>query len=306
MDNPQQDVYIPKWGGSPAWGAQEEATLMQYGERLGGISDLSLGRQPTRVGATRTAKGTQTLLAEAGLRFKIAMQAFQRFWIGVFEDVLALDQEYMPPGQEFRITGKRPTVLRIKDRTELRGNYDIRLAATTETLNREQMRQDATVIMQAVMNPAAIQGGIIGKKGLRRAYEDFLKAYSKDPEFYMEPDATPKGPVEELMMFAVGQYVSPVMGEDIDAHLRAHAAALQDPAVPVEVKKLIQRHVQETLQLKQAQQMAQMLQMRGQGAGVPQGPQAPNALQGQTAPQPNAGTPGATSPQAGMTGAPRG
>ena len=82
----------------------------------------------------------------------------------------------------------------------------------------------------------------------------------------------------------------------------------KDPAVPVDVKRLIQRHVQETLQLKQAQEMAQMLQQGSRG-GPPQGQQAPNAMQGQGAPQPNAGGPpqpqGATSPQAGMVG-PRG
>jgi len=304
VDNPQQDIFIPKWQGSPAWGAQEEATLLQYGERLGGITDLSLGRQPNRVGATRTAKGTQTLLSEAGLRFKIAMQAFQRLWVGIFSDVLALDQEYLPPGQEFRVTGKRPSVIRLKDRTELRGAYDLRLAPTTDTLNREQMRQDATVLMQAVMNPTAIQAGVIAKKGIRRAYEDLLKAYGKDPEFYMEPDASPKGPVEELMMFAVGQYVSPVMGENIDMHIKAHTEALQDPAVPREVKQLLQRHLQETVQLKQAQQLAQTMQGANGGQRPPVGQQAQNA---QTGRQPQPMNPGGqTSPQGGMTQAPGG
>jgi len=159
------------------------------------------------------------------------------------------------------------------------------------------MRQDATVIMQAVMNPAMLQSGIIGKKGVRKATEDLLKAYGKDPEFYLEPDSVVRGPIEELMMFAVGQYVSPTMGENIQMHLMAHKQALEDPNVPIEVKKLIQRHIQETIQLQQTQQMATMMQ--GPGAGRPPvGQQAQNAMTG-AQPQPmNPG--GQTSPQAGM------
>src|SRR5207244_8556617 len=117
-----------------------------YFERLTGLTDLTLGRQPNRVGATRTAKGTQTLLGEAGLRFKTALAAFQRFWIGIFEDILALDQEYLAPGKEFRVTGKRPEFIKLKDRSVIRGRDDIRLAASTETMNREQMRQDASMV----------------------------------------------------------------------------------------------------------------------------------------------------------------
>ena len=100
VDNPQQDINFPKWASQPSWGSQEEQTLHQYFERLTGLNDLTLGRQPNRVGATRTAAGTQQLLAEGSLRFKTSMEAFQRLWVGVFSDILALDQEYLPSGRQ--------------------------------------------------------------------------------------------------------------------------------------------------------------------------------------------------------------
>lgn len=298
VDNPQTDILIPKWQGSPAWGQQEEAVLMQYFERLSGLTDLSVGRQPNRVGATRTAAGTQTLLSEAGLRFKNAMAEFQRFWVGIFEDILALDQEYLPPKKEFRVTGRRPTTIQLKDRTEIRGRYDLRLVSNTETMNRQRMRDDATVIAQFIMNPALIQGGIVGMKGVKQAAIDLLKAFGKDPDFYLEPKAPILGPAEELMKFLSGTYVSPVTGEDYQMHLMAHQQALQDPNVPLDAKKLIQRHIQETQQVAQSAQMAMAMQQQGGGQGKPQvGQQATNAQTG-AAPQPGP----ATSPQAGMGG----
>lgn len=281
IDNPQQDVLIPKFNVSPSFGSGEEAVLQQYFERLSGLTDLSFGRQPNRVGATRTARGTQTLLSEAGLRGKIAIQAFQRFWTGIFEDILALDQEYLPPRQEFRVTGRRPAVIRVKDRTEIRGAFDLRLASTSESLNRDRIRDDATILLQAVLNPSLIQIGLVGKKGVRRVVQDLLKAYGKDPDFYLEPDEPVRSPVEELMMFTVGQSVSPVMGENFQAHVQSHQQALQDPLVPPEAKKLLKQHLQETFQLMQSAQLAQSLQrQQGPQGQRPQGAQSPNAAQG--------------------------
>ncbi|HEX6827971.1 MAG TPA: hypothetical protein VF104_03220, partial [Burkholderiales bacterium] len=315
-----QDIIFPKFQGEPAWGQQEEAVLMQYFERLTGLTDLSIGRQPNRVGATRTAAGTQTLLSEAGLRFKGAMTAFQTFWVGVFSDILALDQEYLPPNKEFRVTGKQPTQIQIKDRTEIRGQYDIRLAATSETMNRQRMRDDATAIMQALMNPVAMQGGVIGLKGVRRAYKKFLRAFGEDPDLYLEDQAPVHDPEEELMMFNAGVYVAPVQGELIVRHLAIHQQQLADPALRPEVRAMLQQHLQATFQLVQQIQMMQAAQQQrpqpGQRApGQPQGQQAANGQVGAGAPQlpPAAGTqggaglpPGPSGP-AGMTsGPPRG
>jgi len=306
------DVAFPKWQGDQAWGQQEEAVLMQYFERLTGLTDLSIGRQPNRVGATRTAAGTQTLLSEAGLRFKGAMTAFQTFWVGVFSDILALDQEYLPPNKEFRVTGKRPTQVQIKDRTEIRGEYDLRLAATSETMNRQRMRDDATAVLQAVQNPVAMQGAIIGLKGMRKAYKDFLRAFGRDPDLYLEDQAPVHDPAEELMMFNAGDYVSPVQGENIMHHMQEHQMALQDQALRPEVRAMLQRHIQETIQLMQQVAMMQAAQQQrpqpGQRPpGAPQGAQAANGARGAAQPQ----TPGPTNaqaalpaPQGGMNGAP--
>lgn len=310
VDNPQNDLAWPKYNTNSAWTNQEEQMLMQALERLTGQTDLSLGRQPNRVGATRTAAGTQTLLGEAGLRFKTFMEAFQRFWIGIFEDILALDQEYLPPGKEFRVTGKRPEFIRLKDRTEIRGRYALRLAASDQTLNREKMRQDAALLMQATLNPSLIQVGLVGLKGIRRVLERFFKAYGEDPDFILEPQSVIRTPEEELAMFVGGKYVSPTQGENVQLHLQTHQAQMMDPDIQAylkpEVLQMLRKHIQETLQVAQAQQMAQMMaQQGGQGQAEP-GPlamQAGNQQVGQAAPQPNSPAMGGGGPQATNLGA---
>jgi hypothetical protein len=260
---------------------------MQHFERLTGLTDLAIGKQPNRVGATRTASGTQTLLSESGLRFKGALNAFQRFWTGVFDDILALDQEYLPANTEFRVTGRFPTTVKIEDRMEIRGRYDLHLASSTETMNRQRMREDSGQVLQVIMNPSLMQGGIVGMKGVRKAVQDYLKAFGREPYLYLEDQQAPRSPVEELQLFVGGQYIAPVMGENIQEHLATHQDQMNAPLTPA-VREMLVRHLGETQQLQQAQQMQQVLQQTGPPTV---GRQATNAQTGAAAPQAPAGAP---------------
>ena len=291
IENPASDVMMPHFQGSSAFGQAEEALLYQYFERLTGLTDLALGRQPNRVGATRTATGVASLLSEAGLRFKTSMSAFQRFWIEIFSHVLALNQQYLPPGKEFRVTGKYPERIRIEDRNEIAGRFDIRLAATTEVLNREIMREDSATILTTLANPAWVQVGLVGVRGIDRVLRDFLRAYGKDPDFYLETQTNEvvRSPEEELAILIGGGEIRPNPSENVQEHLMKHQTQLRDPVViqvlSAEALSQLQRHIVATTQLSQAMMMSQAMGTKGVAAG----PQAQNALIGQVAPQ-QAGT----------------
>lgn len=286
IDNPQTDVLIPRWQSNAQWGQNEEALAYQYFERLTGLTDLSLGRQPSRVGATRTATGVTSLLSESGLRFKTAMEAFQSFWVGIMEDILALNQQYLPPGQEFRVTGKLPEFIRLSNRGEIAGKFDIRLTATTESLNKQVMREDATTIMQVLISPAGLQAGIVGMKGVQRSYRKFLRAYGEDPDLYLEapPNEIVHTPEEEIAMIASGLDPRPSPGENVQLHLQTHMLQRRDVAVlaalgPDGMRRL-DKHILDTMSLAQTQMMAQMAPQKAIG------PQAQNAQIGRTEGQP--------------------
>lgn len=297
VDNPQTDVREYKWNGTPVWGQNEEALLYQYFERLTGLTDLALGRQPNRVGATRTASGTAALLSEAGLRFKTSMESFQRFWLEIFDHILALDQQYLPDGKEFKVTGRLPEVIRLTSREDIGGKYKLRLAVTSETLNRQVLREDATVkLNSALQSPFPLQLGIIGVKGLRKLYRDFYRAFGEpDPDMIVEPEREQvvHTPEQELQIWAAGDDVEPSMMEDIPTHLEMHMQQLQSQELGKypEIVAKIQAHLSKTMQNAQIQAMVNQMQMGG-GKGAQAGGQAPvagdqvmNAKTGQQAPQ---------------------
>ncbi len=295
VDNPQTDIREFQWGGNDMWGANQESTLYQMFERLTGLTDLALGRQPSRVGATRTATGVASLLSESGLRFKTAMAAFQRFWRDVFSDILALDQQYLPPGVEFRVTGRLPEMIRLASRADIAGRFDLRLATTTESLNRSVLREDATIKLQMAMNPLTLQLGLIGPKGLRRLMRAFFLAYGEtDPDLVLElarPDTILRTPQQEMELWVSGGDAEPSMAEDLMGHYQQHQVDLQDPLVretlgPAGIQK-VERHLAKTTQLLQMQAAIQQMTQRGgkgeAGGAPPAGEQAKNAQIGRQA-----------------------
>jgi hypothetical protein len=320
VDNPQTDVRPFEWNGNDVWGQNEESMLYQMFERQTGLTDLALGRQPSRVGATRTATGVASLLSESGMRFKTTLKAFQAFWRDIFSDILALDQQYLAPGKEFRVTGRVPEMIRLASRADIAGRFDLRLTTTTETMNRTVLREDATIKLQMALNPVALQLGMIGPKGLRRLLRKFFLAYGEsDPDLVLEldrPDAIVRTPQQELQLWVSGGDAEPSMAEDLMTHYQQHQVDLQDPLVrstlgPDGVRK-IERHIAKTTQLLQMQAMIQQMQARGPkgaaGGAPPAGEQAKNAQIGRQAgmlgPQEPAGMgPGTQQPSpAGMMG----
>ena len=312
IDNPQTDVQFPRLQFDAAFGQNEESLVYQYFERLTGLTDLALGRQPSRVGATRTATGVASLLSESGLRFKTAMEAFQRFWVGVFEDVLALDQQYLPPGVEFRVTGRLPEFLRLASRAEIAGKFDITLSATTETINKQVMREDAMTLMQLIASQAGLQMGLVGHKGLRRAYTDLFRAFNKEADLYLEPAQQDivRTPEEELALILAGKPIKPTPAENLALHMQTHMEQRRDPGVQAalgpEGMKRLDAHLIDTQQLMQTQQLA--MQMGGGGPEAPgpinpMGEQGMNALAGAAVPQTGSNVP---TPQTNMPSAPAG
>ena len=305
VEDLRRDLMYHQWNGTPIFGQNEESLLYQYFERLTGITDLALGRQPNRVGATRTASGTAALLSEAGLRFKTSMEAFQRFWVGIFEDVLALDQQYLPPGKEFRVTGRVPEIIRIETREQIAGKYALRLSATTETMNKAVLREDATAKLNAALqSPIPLQVGVIGVKGLYRLFRQYFRAYGEsDPDMILEPvgQNIVHTPEEELRIWASGGDVKPTMMENIPVHLEVHMSQAQNPVVQRELgpegMAKLHAHMSQTMQNAQMQALVNQMQQKGGGreAGSQSptaGSQAANAQTGRNAPQGQPQAPG--------------
>ncbi len=185
LDNPQTDVFFPNLGNRSVFSAQEEQSLMSYIERVTSVSDISLGIVGGQ-GATRTATGTRALLGESNANLDVFLRRMNRGWRRLLTYVFHQLQEKMPPGFEFRIFGDdgKQYFRKVKSKEELCGMYDFELDANSANSNQSIRQEIANQQMQMVMNPLAIQLGIVNGSNIYEAYRAWfvvngVKDYSK-------------------------------------------------------------------------------------------------------------------------------
>lgn len=176
VDNPQTDVYFPQMGQRTAFGAQEEAAIMNMVERLTGISDLSLGVIGGQ-GATRTATGARALVAEASANLDVYLSRLNRGWKRFLKYTFDQLQQRLPKGLEFRVTGKdgHAYFISTKGPEEVAGDFDFEISASSASSNKQIQLEVAREVLTLTSNPLDIQLGIITAANRYEALKNYLQ-----------------------------------------------------------------------------------------------------------------------------------
>lgn len=162
LDNPQSDVFIPNFGTRTVFHEREEQFLLGQVERMVSISDLNLGAISGQ-GATRTATGVQSLIAESNTNLNVFLRRLNMAWKQAVIYMFHMLQDKTPPGKEFRVTGENgaPIYSRIDNIEEIAGMYDIELDSNSANSNQSVKEAVATELYQLTGNPLDVQLGII-------------------------------------------------------------------------------------------------------------------------------------------------
>ena len=194
LDNPQQDVFFPQLGNRTAFGAQEEAALQTIVERVAGVNDLSLGVLTGAQGATRTATGARALLGEANANLDVYLNRLNQAWRRVLKHLLHMLQQRIPEGLSFRITGDTGSDYwrTIKNAQDISGDFDIDISPNSSNSNPLVQDETSNQVLQLLLNPLALQTGIVSPAGIYEAMKAKLKAmgvkdwgrYIQKPEGY--------------------------------------------------------------------------------------------------------------------------
>jgi hypothetical protein len=317
VDNPSSDVKVERLTANIEFVAAREQTLLAYGERLHGMSDLSLGRASDRPNAPRTARGTVALLEEGNVLISLDSTVLREDMGLVLGHFWDLEQMFSPPSVFFRVTeddadGLFPvrdggSMLEKKDRD---GRYDFKLQFAKSYWSREADKE-RTIQRYGldIQNPLIVQN----PSALWKVTCDVHEALG-DPNFASivpeppEPDL-PVNPKEEFNRLLQGEdiHVNPLDNDELHLIRHARDLATVDPVKQPEVhQKLTQHYLEtidqlqhkkvvqalteralETLQQRLPPQVLQMLtqaaqlgaQPGAQPGGAPGGPPAPGAPQ---------------------------
>lgn len=219
VDDPQNDVRVIQLPFLQGFGYQEEAALTSYAERALPISELTLGQAPK--GVFRTASGASAYEAATAVQLEIHFDRFARTMSKLLQCLFRLCRERMPSEIFFRVTGEngQPIFGRV-NRDDLRAEVDFEINIDVLSQSRIEAQQQATLIMQTLMNPSLMQMGIVTPGNMYEVTRNFLMKnrvrkidnYITKPQGYTQEPLTAQ---ERLFRIIVDMFTVPPVEDTV-------------------------------------------------------------------------------------------
>lgn len=186
LDDPQNDINIPRWGNMTYWSATQEQSLTQWAERLTSLTAMNMGMPTPTVGASRTAAGMMALLNEGNLNIDIQLSRLKIGYSELLKGILADLQERLPDSTMVRVLGSmgetlfgpqgQPWIEKV-NRTDIAGRVDFILSANSQNSNRELEKTNAIMYSQMLLNPINIQTGIVSPRNIYSIMRNVLEKH---------------------------------------------------------------------------------------------------------------------------------
>jgi hypothetical protein len=263
---PVGNVNDVKWANPPDASIsqyREEEIVERYIERLTAASENIQG---VVTSGEKTATEIAAANERGNIRFDLVFRRIESSFIELFNQVVYLNQENMPPEKEYRIVGHdgRFKWTSITD-AEMNGRFDLALTSTSIMNDRAKLARAQMLYQAAITNP-------IITSNQRALYENtkyfFLSVGGRDINIDRllpkPPQAAVRTPEEEHELMYNGKPVQPDVREDAQLHLVTHDGEINQPEfateIAPEIQQLFIQHVEQTKALVAAQ-----LQMQSQG-----------------------------------------
>lgn len=198
VNDPARDVAFPQIGNAnQAFSINAITVAKQMQEGTIVIGDLNLGRIPAgKSSAFRTAGGIQTVLGQSEARperiLRRFFMAFKQAWWIIHE----LNKHLLPDDKKFRIVGYKvkgkDPYREIASRKEIEGAYEFDFQANVANSSKIALQQAIQMALGLVVQPLAIQMGIVTPPKVYNLLFDALRALGLDGDMYLDapmPDA---------------------------------------------------------------------------------------------------------------------
>lgn len=247
--------------------------IQQWGQFMYGISDYAAGMQ-SNIDPSASGKKVQLIVDQGNVRLNMIIKRKNSVLKEIFKRWYLLYRDNMPPNKFMRIAGEQKDPWKFEainyEDFALQSIPDFELTGNVLNANKQLEANKAIAIYQLLVtnmlfNPST-QTGLTAYTQLSKWLIDKIgDAQLSNFVGGAEDEGVVLTPEEENALMLQGEEdVQPHQGENIQHHLQVHQAYLQLDYVPIEVKKLIARHMQSTLMMAK-QMMAQKLAMMQSG-----------------------------------------
>lgn len=282
-DDPRNDFNIITLSPATIADLGNVQMLMNFLERLTGVSDFAAGTFGSRPNAPRTFGATAAIIQEGNVRYDMYLRRLSSALGEIFEHIHALNNVFMPKHKSFFVMGtNEPQTI---DREHLSGEYSFKLMTNTRNTNKAIMRDFATFVYQNLLANPLIASNVGALYKLAEMFAEahevrnFKEILPEPPEAQQRP---PMDQMEEIARMATGEFVDVLPTDNDEEHIEILMQFLESPQAdnfPREFSSYLMLHLQkhnEQLRLKQS------LGPGGQPGvqGVQPGPEAPDGQAG--------------------------
>jgi hypothetical protein len=269
---PTQAVYFPSLNTSRPEMYREEEMLFQYAERMLGAGANTQGvLQTKRVTATEVAAVDR----RAGIRFLTLFNRIKKGLRDVFMLAFEMDKDNMPADLQIRVNGVDggPVFDTIRQ-SEIRGQFDLVINGNSIVDAQAEKQEMIAAYNLGMMNPLIMRDENAIYELTRDAYQALgvkrIDAYLRKPA-----DTIPKSPEEEHNLFLQEEEVKPNVAENIQDHLKKHAAIINGKEFELfspKAKALLLKHYNDTVRmdniLQQLKKVAELQAVNQQLMGI--------------------------------------
>lgn len=215
----------------------KEQTVLGYGERVTGVTDMNMGRSSDRPNAPKTARATLALLEEGDVRASLDTAVLREDWGNIISHFWELECMYAPKSLFFRVAEEDAGGLALErggatlTEEDRAGKYDFDLKFATNVWSREQQKQDKLALYQldlqnplVINNPRALWAVL---DGVHRAFGDdrFCDLVPEPPDMGL-----PVNPREEWTRALQGEDIQINPLDNDQLHIMDHNRRLQEYA----------------------------------------------------------------------------
>lgn len=183
-DNPAEDLIPINFNVNPSWSFGLMNFIQSYATQLTSLGPQSTGQVAGRVGPMRSTSGLNAMLSQSDIQLDVIIRRVKQPISELFEGLYMDNVQRMPNSMKLTLTNGDSTPI-IDDETglpmklevtrdDLRTRVNFGLYANSANMNKIAQEQKAMQLIQTLVQPVALQTGIVGAEELYNLYDNLL------------------------------------------------------------------------------------------------------------------------------------
>lgn len=249
--------------------------IEQFSQQFTSTGDYLMGRE-SKGTKTPTASGTLAIIEQGLVLYNVMIKRLFRSLKEEFRLIYMANKVHLPVKKQFFILEDETPAFPEAKRKDFDYNMHLVCVGDPTYASKLTRRQEAAEIYSGILNnPLYVSNNtvqVVQPKALLEATKTWLETFDRRDMKKLLPRVPPdpKDPIDENAMFFQGDYVEPVPGEDVVAHLEVHERFKTTPyynEMDEEKRALLDKHIDATKAMAYKVLEAQ----RGLGAQLPPG-----------------------------------